>query len=285
MVDQNIVNQILEIKKAGVDSVSAGDIITFLRLAESFVNEDSEIQEMLKGLAFSIVLDTEDTKNWVKLENGKASSGEGKIGGASLTLSCDVDVAAQIFLGEEEAATLYLKGELEADGDFTYIIHFLQILEVAHDKTGILKKEDRKTLIPLESLERLFQVYNEGVEAAKPEDIPLFFGVLEAFVNENEEAHDEIDGLEEKKIQMTIGDIEKSFTIVLKDGKMSWVDGPVDNPTLSFSVDMETAAEILLGGDAAAAYLSGKIVATGNLADALILQEIIELFLEILDLE
>jgi putative sterol carrier protein len=285
MVDQSLIDKVMALKNAGASSVSAQDMINFINLAVAFVNEDSEAQETLKGLSFSIVMDTDGTKNWIKFEEGKASGGEGSSPGATLTLSTDVETAAKIFLGEDEAATLFLKGELEKDGDMTFTIYFIEVLELIQDKTGILKKEERKPMIPLASLKRLFHVYSEGVEAAKEEDIPLFFGVLNAFVNENDEAQDEIDGLEEKRIQMTVRDIGKDFSIKLKDGKMEWIAGTVEDPTLTFAVDMGTAANILLGGDAAAAYLAGKIIASGNLADALILQEIIELFLEVLDLE
>ena len=51
---------------------------------------------------------------------------------------------------------------------------------------------------------------------------------------------------------------------------------------LEFEVSIKTAADVLLGGDAASAYLSGEVTATGNIAQALILQELLELFLELL---
>ena len=56
----------------------------------------------------------------------------------------------------------------------------------------------------------------------------------------------------------------------------------IDNASLKFSMALTTAADIFLSGDAAQAFLGGKIDAEGNIAEALVLNDVITVFLDLL---
>jgi len=204
----------------------------------------------------------------------------GNTSGADIILYGGVETITKVLIGEEDAVISFLSGALEVDGDFEKLMPFLETIESAYEKLGIVEKGERKVLIDAQTMKTLYDVYLAGGTNVDSAYIPLFFNIFTTFVNVNEEAQDVIMD-EELRVQMTIKDIG-SYTLEAVDGKMIWIDGKVDNPILEFELDIKTAAEVLLGGDAASAYLSGAVVATGNIAQALILQELLELFLEIL---
>ncbi|MHA1291809.1 MAG: SCP2 sterol-binding domain-containing protein [Promethearchaeota archaeon] len=278
MVD---ISRIMEIKKNGAGTATAEDIPKFLQILSDFINEDAETQSLVKDLEMTISIEIEGAEPCViKVKDGKSEFSIGKESKADFTLYSDIETITKVLIGEEDPIVAFLSGKMEIDGDFDKMIPFLENIELAYDKLGIVDKSERKALVDAKTMKKLYEVYMAGATDVDPNDIPLFFDIFTTFVNVNEEAQDVIID-EELRIQMNVKEIG-FFTLEAKDGKMTWTKGKTDNPILEFEVGLKTAADVLLGGDAASAYLSGEVTASGNIAQALILQELLELFLELL---
>lgn len=121
----------------------------------------------------------------------------------------------------------------------------------------------------------------EGAKDIDPDDIPLIMDIFCTFANLNAEAQ-EVLAEEEFVVQMNLTDIGKNYVVRAKDNKVSWAEGKSDDASLQFSMALTTAADVFLSGDAAQAFLGGKIDAEGNIAEALVLNDVITVFLDLL---
>ena len=117
----------------------------------------------------------------------------------------------------------------------------------------------------------------EGID---PSDLPLLFEIFSAFSKVNKDAKEIIEE-EDFKVQMNIPSVG-SFVIIAKDDEITWSDKKIDDADLEFELALDTAAELLMSGDAASAFLAGKIDASGNIAHALVVNDLIETFLDML---
>lgn len=279
MVD---VKRILEIKKNGEASANADDVSMFLKTMCEFINTDADAKKLIKDQKLSAGMDVKGAGKFVlSIDKGKCEFAKKDVAGTSFKLFCDIKTLAEIIIAKTDAAITFLRGDLELDGDFEKLVAFFELLELASEKLGIFKKGERKALVDAKTMKKLYEVYKAGAEEIDPNEIPLFFNIFCSFVNSNPEAQEIVEG-QKIRVQMNISDIDKSYVIEVKDGKMSWSDKKITDAILEFTTAIKTAASVLLGGDAASAYLSGEVTATGNIQQALVLQELIELFLELL---
>jgi putative sterol carrier protein len=65
---------------------------------------------------------------------------------------------------------------------------------------------------------------------------------------------------------------------------MEWAKGLVPNPDLTLEMSLQTSVETLIAGNAMSAYMEGKIIIEGNIAKALIFQNLIDIFLEFINI-
>ncbi len=275
MVD---ISRILEIKKNGAETATKDDIKMFYGIIAEYLNADA--LDVIKDLNVTIAIDIDGDKSSLIIKGGKAEFKPEDTMGAEVQLFADVKTMAAIATGSLDAQKAFLSGAMEIDGEFDKMIDFLELLEGAYEKLGITTKGERDILVDAATMKKLFNIYEAGATDVDSADIPLFFNIFCTFINLNEEAQDVVED-EELRVQMMIKDVGPY--LIYKDGdEVKWSAEKVEDAILEFEVSIKTAADILLGGDAASAYLSGEVVATGNIAQALILQELLELFLEIL---
>ncbi len=121
---------------------------------------------------------------------------------------------------------------------------------------------------------------DKGASAASPEDMMRVFGFIKQVSVENEDLKEELEDMD-IAIQMVINDVDKKYWLTVKDGKLDFGEGDVENPSFTMSSTLEVGAGIMMGEvDATSAYMAGDITVEGNLQDAMAFQEIIELALE-----
>ncbi len=65
---------------------------------------------------------------------------------------------------------------------------------------------------------------------------------------------------------------------------MSWYKGEATNPNLVLEMNLKTSAELLINGNPVSAYMKGEIFIEGDIAKALILQDLIDIFLDFINL-
>ena len=121
---------------------------------------------------------------------------------------------------------------------------------------------------------------DKGASAASPEDMMRVFGFIKQVSVENEDLKEELEDMD-IAIQMVINDVDKKYWLTVKEGKLDYGEGDVENPSFTMSSTLEVGAGIMMGEvDATSAYMAGDITVEGNLQDAMAFQEIIELALE-----
>jgi len=276
------IKRILEIKEKGPESVSNEDIPLALGITCQFINTNPKAQEVVREDLSAILNIQGAEKYYVSIKNGKCEFGKGEIANPDFTLTTDLTTISKMLLGQIDPSVAYFSGSFKAEGDLYRMILYLEILDVAFQLLEIINKDERVVLIKTEDMKKLFNVYARGVTIVDPEHIPLFFTVLTVFANCNPEAQEYISD-EEQRIQIIIKEVG-NYLLEFKEGKMSWSEELGENTTLKLEMDLKTSAQVVLDGDAVSAFMAGDISLEGNVANGLFMQELIEIFLDYLNL-
>lgn len=277
MVD---ISRILEIQQKGTNTAKPEDIQIFYNGLAEYLNSNS--RDKIQGLDITVALDIDGEASAMIIRDGKAEFKREKMADANIQLFSDLKTMAAIASGLLDAEKAFLAGTLGIDGDFNKMLEFIEILELTFTNLGIASIKERETLVDVATMKKLYKIYEAGAREVDLEDIPIFLNIFCAFINLNDEARDVIEN-EDFRVQMIIKDVGTYLIYKDKqDGQVKWLNEKVEDAILEFEVALKTAVDVLLGGDAASAYLSGEVTATGNIAQSLILQELLEMFLEIL---
>ncbi|MFX0103793.1 MAG: SCP2 sterol-binding domain-containing protein [Candidatus Hodarchaeota archaeon] len=122
-----------------------------------------------------------------------------------------------------------------------------------------------------------------GPEDIKAEDTLRVFEFFKQIAAENEEMQEELEDLD-LVIQIEITDLKTFFWLTVKDGKIDYGKGDIENPTFLFSTSMEIALGMIFGKtDATSEYMAGNVAIEGSLPDAMSFQGIIELAMELFE--
>ena len=136
-------------------------------------------------------------------------------------------------------------------------------------------------MVDKEKLVKLKGLMEAGADAADVNAIPVVWDFFVDLANENEEIQDEIADAT-VRVQMVLTDADNKYWLKVEEGKMTWGEGTVEDPTFTFSAVKKIGIGMLFGEvDATSAYMAGDITVEGNLQDAMFFQEIIELSMEI----
>ncbi|MHA1719200.1 MAG: SCP2 sterol-binding domain-containing protein [Promethearchaeota archaeon] len=92
-----------------------------------------EFEDLTKSYAFIITDKPENEHMWIKIEEGKFSSGSGPLKPVDLAFSCDSKVAAGMVSGAVDSNTAFMKGELKLDGAISDGMKFQNILALFRD--------------------------------------------------------------------------------------------------------------------------------------------------------
>ncbi len=271
-----------EVKSGAKPTIN--DIPVALGVFTELINTNKEAQKIVKGVEMIGQFKVEGADPYLLIIKGNKARFEKKsASNASFTLITNLKTITEVLLGDVDAAVAFLKGDISVEGDFEKMVVLFEIIELANDVLELIDKEKRKILIDAKTMKKLYNVYKTSLVSGAnidPADVPLIFNIFSAFANLNKEAQETIKG-EEMLVQMIIKDVG-TYVVIIKDGQESWSDKAVDEPTLQFEIGLNTAADIFLSGDAASAFLAGKINASGNIAQAVVLQDLIDIFLNIL---
>ncbi|MHA1291647.1 MAG: SCP2 sterol-binding domain-containing protein [Promethearchaeota archaeon] len=270
-----------EIKEKGIDSIKSDDISVGLGVITEFINTNLEAQNLIKNMELTGYFDIEGEDNYIlSISNGKCEYAKKNVDDASFSIFSGLKSIIEILIGKLDVSLAFITGDIEVTGDFEKMVDFFEIIELAHVGLGFIKKEDQKVLLDAKTMRKFYNIYMEGAKDIDPNDIPLVFDIFTTFANLNKEAQEILED-EDALIQMKVPDVG-FFVIKIEDGKMSWSDKKIDNPELEFELSLETAADLLLSGDAASAFMAGKIEASGNIAQALVMNDVIQAFLDLL---
>jgi alkyl sulfatase BDS1-like metallo-beta-lactamase superfamily hydrolase len=271
-----------EIKEKGADSATPEDIPTGLDVITDFINTNPDAQKLIKDLKLNASFIISDIGTYLfSIANGKSEYAKKSESDTNFSLSTNLKTITEVLIGQSDAAIEWIKGNITVEGDFEKMVDFFELMELANNSLGIVEEGEREVLIDAKTMRKLYNVYMEGAKDIDPEDIPLIMDIFCTFANLNAEAQEVLED-EEYVVQMILTDVNKSYVVRAKDNKVSWAEERIDDATLQFSMALTTAADIFLSGDAAQAFLGGKIDAEGNIAEALVLNDVITVFLDLL---
>jgi len=274
-----------EIKEKGVDSATPEDILIGLGVITEFINTNPEAQNLIKNFELTGNFDVEGVGNYIlSIANGKSEYAQKSISEPSFSIFANLKSLTEILIGQLDASMAFITGDIEVAGDFGKMVDFFEVMELVYNKLELVEKEERTTLVDAKTMRKFYNLYMEfstdkSIEI-DPNDIPLIFDIFCTFANLNKEAIDVMED-EEFLVQMVIPDVN-TYVVKAENGKVSWSEGEIENPSLQFVLELNTAADVFLSGDAASAFLDGKIEASGNIAEALVLNDLVEIFLEML---
>ena len=274
--------RLTEIREKGLDAVNFEDIPKVFQILCDFINVNPEAQKFIEAYELTMLVEIKDAEPYyliIKDKNAKFSKGILKT--PDFVIISDLKTISKLLLGYLDPLEAYFSELFTIKGDLSKVVLFVEILELAFKLLDIREDHEDKILIDASSMKRLIEVYLKG-SPVEPSQVPLFLEILTAFVNNNPEAKDIISE-EDVIIQMKITDLD-NYLIRIVDNRMEWSKDTVSNPNLILEMNLKTSAEVLLNGDPVSAYMAGKIIIQGDITKALVLQSIIDVFLDFINI-
>lgn len=132
-IDENLKSKMAEKVEEG--TLTADDITEYVELLVQICNENEEVQEEVEGWnrVFQCTIEGSDDL-WMKIEDGKFSTGKGKTEEPDITFEFDADTAIGIFSGEVDATQAYMNNELKVVGPLPDAVKFKTLTELVREE-------------------------------------------------------------------------------------------------------------------------------------------------------
>ena len=106
--------------------------------SEEFKDELGLFKKNVVQMKFS----DSDFKYWVVFGEGEFKCGKGELDGADISITCPQKIMNQILLGDTDAYSAFLAGNIKADGDLQYVVLYFDLI-----KLGLEIKNELEVLI------------------------------------------------------------------------------------------------------------------------------------------
>jgi putative sterol carrier protein len=128
-------------------------------------------------------------------------------------------------------------------------------------------------------LKELKEMREKGT--SKPSDTLKMYEYVKQIAEEDEDLNEELEDMDETKVQLIVTDVKYKYYIILGEGKFNYAEGEIDDPSVTMSATAATWAGLATGElDSTSAYMSGDLVIDGNLQDAIAYGEILSMAME-----
>ncbi|MFX0099632.1 MAG: SCP2 sterol-binding domain-containing protein [Candidatus Hodarchaeota archaeon] len=133
MVDQALIDELKGIMEIGADGAKPEHALRVFEFFKQVAAENEEIQEELEDIDIvaQIILSDVDKKYWVKVADSKIDYGEGAVDDASFTLTANLEKGSGILMGETDATSAYMAGEISVEGSLPDALSFQSVTELA----------------------------------------------------------------------------------------------------------------------------------------------------------
>ena len=277
------IKRLIEIRQKGAEAVSIDDIPVIFQILCDFININPEAQKLIEGYRLGMIVKIKDAEPYhLIIEDKKAEFNKGTLKSPEFIIKSNLKTFSNLFLGQVDPLEAYFSEIFKIEGELLKIIIFVELLELAFELIEVNDNQDKKRVIDANSMKDLMNVYLKGPSNVNPSQVPLFLEVLTVFVNNNPEAQETISE-EDLSIQMKITDLD-NYVIRIADNRMEWNKGEVTNPNLVLEMNLKTSADLLINGNPVSAYMKGDILIEGDIAKALVLQDLIAIFLDFINL-
>ena len=119
MVDESLLKKMKAAQEAGASSAQPEDVVTSLTFIKAISVENEDLKEELEDMeiAIQLVFTDADKKFWLTVKEGALDFGEGGVDNPSFTLSSTLEVGAGIVMGEVDATSAYMAGDITVEGN------------------------------------------------------------------------------------------------------------------------------------------------------------------------
>lgn len=133
MVDEALVKELMDIMDAGAGSASPDDLKKMYEFIKQVSSENEDLGEEIEDMdiAIQMVLTDSDQKFWLKVSEGNLDYGDGEVDNPSFTMSSNLEVGAGILLGEVDATSAYMAGDITVEGNLQDAMAFQEIVELS----------------------------------------------------------------------------------------------------------------------------------------------------------
>jgi len=133
MVDESLLKDIKAAQDAGAASASDKEVTLMYEFVKQISTENEDLKEELEDMdiAISQILTDIDKKYWLTVKEGDLQFGEGDVDNPSFTMSSTLEVGAGILMGEVDATSAYMAGDITVEGNLQDAMAFQEIIELA----------------------------------------------------------------------------------------------------------------------------------------------------------
>jgi len=133
MVDESLLKEIKAAQDGGASAATPDVIAKMLQFMKEISGENEDLKEELEDMeiAISLVFTDADKKFWLTVKEGALDYGEGDVENPSFTLSSTLEVGAGIVMGEVDATSAYMAGDITVEGNLQDAMAFQEIIELS----------------------------------------------------------------------------------------------------------------------------------------------------------
>jgi len=133
MVDESLLKELKAAQDAGASSASVDDMMKVFDFIKQVSTENEDLKEELEDMdiAIQMVITDANTKFWLSVKEGDLDFGDGDTENPSFTMSSTLEVGAGILMGEVDATSAYMAGDITVEGNLQDAMAFQEIIELA----------------------------------------------------------------------------------------------------------------------------------------------------------
>ncbi|MFX1571874.1 MAG: SCP2 sterol-binding domain-containing protein [Promethearchaeota archaeon] len=133
MVDESLLKEIKSAQDKGAASASVEDMMKVFEFIKQISTENEDLKEELEDMdiAIQMVISDADKKFWLTVKEGDLDFGDGDVDNPSFTMSSNLEVGAGILMGEVDATSAYMAGDITVEGNLQDAMAFQEIIELA----------------------------------------------------------------------------------------------------------------------------------------------------------
>ncbi|MFX1279046.1 MAG: SCP2 sterol-binding domain-containing protein [Promethearchaeota archaeon] len=133
MVDESLLKELKAAQDAGASAASVDDMMKVFSFIKQVSTENEDLKEELEDMdiAIQMVISDADKKFWLTVKEGDLDFGDGEVDNPSFTMSSNLEVGAGILMGEVDATSAYMAGDITVEGNLQDAMAFQEIIELA----------------------------------------------------------------------------------------------------------------------------------------------------------
>jgi putative sterol carrier protein len=133
MVDESLLKDLKAAQDAGASAASVDDMMKVFDFIKQVSTQNEDLKEELEDMdiAIQMVITDADKKFWLSVKEGDLDFGDGEVDNPSFTMSSNLEVGAGILMGEVDATSAYMAGDITVEGNLQDAMAFQEIIELA----------------------------------------------------------------------------------------------------------------------------------------------------------